>query len=658
MSPEQHEGRSHEADGRSDLWALGVILYEMLTGERPFQGDQVRIAYAVMQLEPSPPRRLEPRVPADLETICLKCLVKEPSGRYANCQELAEDLERWRHDEPIRARRVGKLEQAWKWARRQPVLASLAAAVTLLAFVSTIIALQFLVAWRSTASALNSEQAQVALARKETDRAKEKTKLAKEREKTAQLSAEQAKEQEELAQRESKTAELALGKLQAEVEARRKAEEARDAEAKKRGETAGQLQQTEMQLAKTSSAADEAKKKSEESARRTQQLAKEDPLSKYGAALTAADAAIASGNWADALQQLDTCPEWARAWEWNYLKGLAEHGTTTKSASLASGAFGLADLASAVIAIGPNAAWMAAPTRSDAAPNKRQYALFRLPASQPIAMLTAGDRLLTGISPNGRFVVLKSKNELTFHEIATQREVDFPNATDVLHSANGDWCVVSRSGEAALISLASPEWFKSRTVLPHADYYGFAPEGVLISFHPYNSSRNKYTPKPTLHISRWTLNQATNGPPVPQDVEYPAPWATNGLTVAPMVSNGNKLILFERNVVFDSEERNVIWTAAGLNVIAFTPDNRRILAVNDGSDSAELYDVASHRTLPRLGALPWLNEIAQFSDINRSLYLNASWTRAVVRSLADNTVKYYEMPVFRQKAAATAKPER
>ena len=71
------KAQSHQADGRSDLWALGVILYEMLTGERPFQGDQVRIAYAVSQLEPSAPRRLEANIPADLETICLKCLVKD-----------------------------------------------------------------------------------------------------------------------------------------------------------------------------------------------------------------------------------------------------------------------------------------------------------------------------------------------------------------------------------------------------------------------------------------------------------------------------------------------------------------------------------------------------------------------------------------------------
>jgi tRNA A-37 threonylcarbamoyl transferase component Bud32 len=671
MSPEQHEGRSHQADGRSDLWALGVILYEMLTGERPFQGDQVRIAYAVMQLEPTPPRRLEPNTPADLETICLKCLVKEPDGRYANCQELAEDLQRWRQDEPIHARRVGKLEQAWKWARRQPLLASLAAAVTLLAIVSTITALQFLLAWRSTVSAFEREQTQVALARKETDRAKEKSALARERETAAKQSAELAKEQEELVQRESESAAQALSKLQAEVDARRQAEEARDAEAKKRGETAGQLQQTEMALAKTSSAADEAKKKSEEAARRSEQLAKEDPMSQYGAALTAADAAIAAGNWPDAERHLEACPAWARAWEWNYLKGLADHRTNTKSVSIASNAFGLSDLSTVVIAVGPNAAWIAAPAGSGTASNGRRYAIFQLPASKPIAFVNAGDRSLISISPNARFVVLRSKNKLTFHELANERELDFPNATDVLYSANGDWVVVSRPGEAIVVALASPDWFKTRTVLPApvitrkgfrpnsvTAAYAFSPEGDLTAFYKYgyherHKSENDLTP--VLRVSRWMLNQGVMGPLVPQEMECPAPWLTFGFDGAPLVSGGNKLIVPQRNVVFDAEERKVLWTNKDLPVIALTPDSRRILAFTGEGESAELYDVATHRSMPRLGSLPWLNGVSKLLDAGQCLYLDARWTRAVVRSPADNGIKYYEMPTFAQSAVDSAK---
>jgi serine/threonine protein kinase len=129
MAPEQAAGRSKEIGPAVDVYALGAILYELLTGRPPFKGETpLETVLQVLHNDLVPVTSLQPNVPRDLETICLKCLRKDPRQRYASALELAEDLQHFLRDEPIRARPARTVEKLWRWVRRHPVPAGLLAA--------------------------------------------------------------------------------------------------------------------------------------------------------------------------------------------------------------------------------------------------------------------------------------------------------------------------------------------------------------------------------------------------------------------------------------------------------------------------------------------------------------------------------------------------
>ena len=267
MPPEQASGKLDSIGRPADVYALGAVLYAALIGRPPFQAaTPLDTILQVLEQEPVPPRQLNADVPRDLETIVLKCLEKEPHKRYATARDMADELRRYLRGEPIQARPVGRIERSWRWCRRNPVVASLAASVLIALAAGAGVSTYF--AYEASQRATSEQTAKIAAER------------AADRERRQAIA---AKADRDRADREAAAAVAARKTAEGE---RTKAELAAEREKQQRLDTERALYLNRVKLAQQYWAGD---------------------------------------NVAQSRRMLDTCPVEQRGWEWRYLDRL-HHG--------------------------------------------------------------------------------------------------------------------------------------------------------------------------------------------------------------------------------------------------------------------------------------------------------------------------------------------
>ena len=309
MSPEQALGQQTRAEPASDQYALGTILYELLTGSLPFRGPVTAVLFNIISTPPTPLRQLRPSIPVELQAICLKALAKKSEERYSDCRALADDLRRWLDHEPVRAFESSATAKARAWVRRNLATTMLAAGVAFVFAVGTWFGIGYMIV--ANAQAEQARQSKEA-AHEATVQAEADAALAR------QLRAEAEKRRDEA---KANRAAAGVDRTQAEEDKKRAA--AIDADTETQKKAIGQFQklakdaevETEALLAKT----DEKRKAAQELEPKARRL-------RYPKLIAAAAEEARAKNYAAALEILKECVEDQRDWEWRFLRGWASEG--------------------------------------------------------------------------------------------------------------------------------------------------------------------------------------------------------------------------------------------------------------------------------------------------------------------------------------------